>query len=100
MAVALDVVAGHDAERGHAASSPAGERLDDEPEYGSRRFGMGEVVGDAGTAWIEFAGDPVYVVTRLGHRHAHDLGVGSGHRVEHFVRYVGGVEVLDDRADH
>jgi hypothetical protein len=58
-------------------------------------------VGDhPGVVGDEFAGGLVEVVAALGDGQGDDAGLGPGQRFEDALRIVGGVEVVDDRADH
>ena len=100
--VALDVVAGHHGEGPRAVVAAAAQRLDDVAEGGARgSAGVGGDVGlDRRVAVVELPGARALVVAALGDGEADDPRRRVGHAVEHGAGIVGGVEVVDDRADH
>ena len=98
--VALDVVAGQDAEGGDAPITAAGQGLGDQPEDGLRH-GPGPQVGlDQGIGDAERPGDRVEVVAAFGDGERHDPGGGRGQLLDGGFRVVGDEQVLDDRPDH
>ena len=100
VAVALDVVAGQDAEGGDAPLAAASQRFGHEPENGTR-YGSGAQVGrDRLVRRIEFTGDGVEVVAAFGDGERHDPGRRRGHLLDGGFGIAGREQVLDDRPDH
>ena len=100
VAVTGDVVAGHHGERGHAPLAASGQALHHESEDRCRRRGSGTIGHDVRVVGVELAGGRREVVTALGDCQGHDAHGRVGELLENGLRIVGGIEVLDDRADH
>jgi hypothetical protein len=79
VAVALNVVAGHDRERKDAAFAPPLERLGNEAEHRRRRGARGEVGPNHGVGRVEFAAD-LFVKTSAS-RKAHFIALLHGRRL-------------------
>lgn len=99
VAVALDVVAGHDREGGDAAGATASQRFRDQPEERARRDAGLQVVLDIRVGVVEGARGLVEVVAALGDREAHDARAGRGHPLDDRLRIVRREQVLDHRAE-
>ena len=82
LAVALDVVAGHDRRRCDAAVAPPRQRLGHQAEH------------------VDALTEVVDVVAALGDRQRDDPGARRGQQFDHRLGIVGRVAVVDDRADH
>ena len=74
VAVALDVVAGHDRERRQAPVPTPHQGLGDQPEGGARHGARDEIGCDGGVVGVELTGDLVEVVPAFGDGQARRCG--------------------------
>ncbi len=99
IAVVLQVVTGHDRERGLAALPATAQRLGDQAERGPRdRAGL-QVGEHVRVGRVELAGGVVDVVPALGDGQRDDAGRGRRHLLDDRLRVVRGEQVLHDRPD-
>ena len=99
IAVALQVVAGHDGERGLAALPATAQRLSDQSERGPRDRAGRQVGEHVRVGRVELAGGVVDVVPALGDGQRDDPGRWRRHLLDDRLRVVRCEQVLHDRPD-